>query len=255
MVLKWMARCLLSAALAAGIASPGRAQVTFSGSSGDLSASAIFGVMGGNLLIRLSNTSTGDVTQPGEVLTGIFFNLRGADQLSRISAFLPSDSRVLWGPVGANGNVGGEWAYAGGLRGGPQDTHHGISTAGLGLFSPSDLFPGGNLSGQTAIGGLDYGITSIGDDITSGNTAVTGGKPLIQYQVDFTLGGLPSAFSLDDIGDVWFQYGTSLNEGGFQGRPPSPEPGAMAFAVGAGVVCSGAWLRTRRRRRAGRRGA
>lgn len=255
MLLRWTTRCLLSAALLAGISASVRAQVTYSGSSGDLSASAVFRVIGGNLLIRLSNTSTGDVTQPGEVLTGIFFNLHGDEQLSRISAFLPSDSRVLWGPVGANGDVGGEWAYDGGLHGGPHDTRHGISSAGLGLFSPDDLFPGGNLSGQSAIGGLDYGITSIGDDITSGNTPVTGANPLIQYQVDFTLGGLPSDFSLDDVGDVWFQYGTSLSEGGFQGRPRTPEPGAMAFAIGAGAVGGGAWLRARRRRKAGQRRA
>jgi hypothetical protein len=76
---------------------------------------------------------------------------------------------------------------------------------------------------------MDYGLLSAGDDPTTGNTPVTGGNPLIHDSVVFTLTGLPSGFDPSrDIGNITFQYGTSLSEPNIH----VPGPGAwLAFAA------------------------
>ena len=72
--------------------------------------------------------------------------------------------------------------------------------------------------------------------MTTGNTPVTGTRPLIQNAVLFTLSDVPDGMTLDDISNVWFQYGTSLDEPSF---PHFPEPGTLvllATATGALAV-------------------
>ena len=103
--------------------------------------------------------------------------------------------------------VGGEWAYASVLVGAPLGATEGISSAGLGLFGGA-TFPGTNLQGPAAVNGLQYGITSAGDILATGNAAVTGGNALIQNQVVFTLAGV----GLSTVSNVSFQYGTALTE-------------------------------------------
>jgi hypothetical protein len=51
--------------------------ITFSASSGDLSASVEFKQDGSNLLVTLTNTSLADVLIPKDVLTAVFFTLPG----------------------------------------------------------------------------------------------------------------------------------------------------------------------------------
>jgi hypothetical protein len=45
---------------------------------------------------------------------------------------------------------------------------------------------------------------------------------MIKNSVDFTLGGLPERFKLNDISNVSFQYGTSLNDPNFGASVPEP---------------------------------
>ena len=52
--------------------------VTFSASSGDLSASVTFEFDGTSLVVTLINTSAADVLVPVDVLTGVFFDVDGA---------------------------------------------------------------------------------------------------------------------------------------------------------------------------------
>jgi hypothetical protein len=79
---------------------------------------------------------------------------------------------------------------------------------------------------------LGYGITSAGDDTSTGNKRVTGDLPLIQNQVVFTLSGLPSDFDLvTAVSDVSFQYGTDLREPNL----PVPEPATMLL-LGSGLI-------------------
>ncbi|MEE8170726.1 MAG: PEP-CTERM sorting domain-containing protein, partial [Phycisphaerae bacterium] len=58
------------------------------------------------------------------------------------------------------------------------------------------------------------------------NAPVTGSNGLIQYEVVFTLSGLPEAFNpRSGIADVILQYGTSLAD------PAIPEPGTLGLLV------------------------
>jgi hypothetical protein len=121
--------------------------------------------------------------------------------------------------------VGGEWAYKGGISG-PDGTAYGISSSGLGLFGPADRFPGSNLEGPDSPGGLEYGITTAGDNPATGNTPVTGSNALIQNSIVVTLGGVPAGFDpAASISDVLWQYGTGLNE------PRIPEPASVALML------------------------
>lgn len=207
------------------------------GNSGSLSAAVDFEIDGGTLVVRLTNISNSDVLVPAEVLTGVFFDYSGGPlALTPMSAMLPAGSVVHFGPDGG-GNVSGEWAYAAGLVGAPFGVAYGISSSGLGLFGPGNLFPAPNLEGPLSPDGLNYGIVPFADNVGLGNAAVTGGFPLIQAAVEFRLGGLPDDFDLGLIDRVSFQYGTSLGEP----NVPTfevPAPGATCLLALGGLLCA-----------------
>lgn len=207
--------------------------ITFSASSGNLSASASFTNVGGNLQVVLTNTSASDVLIPAEVLTAVFFDVQGAGALTPLSALLSGGSTVFFGPDGG-GNVGGEWAYGSGLAGAPLGATLGISSSGLGLFGNAN-FNGANLQGPVAVDGLQYGITSAGDNTATGNAAVTGGNALIKNQVTFLLTGLGGIIpGQGNITNVSFQYGTALTEPNVP-VPPVPEPSTLLMLGSAFV--------------------
>jgi len=216
------------------------AGIIFSGTSGSHAASAEFSVSpSGELVVTLTNTSAADVLVPSDILTAVFFNVTGgALTLTRDSAVLGAGSSVLYDPQGqpAGGVVGGEWAYRGGSLniGTPGSRGHGISSTGVGLFNSSDLFPGPDLQPPASPNGLEYGITSAGDNIATGNGGVTGSGGLIKNAVVFTLGGVGANFDLSRIGNVYFFYGTAINEGGFDGNVPTP--GAVSLLGLAGIA-------------------
>ena len=204
-----------------------------------LSASVEFLLVGGNLQVTLTNSGA-DVFAPSDVLTAVFFNIAGNPALSSESALLNSGSTVLFGSA-PGGIVGGEWAYGRGLAGAPGGANQGISSSGLDDLFGGPTFPGDNLQGPPsgAVDGVQYGITSGLDNSTTGNQKVTGSEALIQNSVIFTLGGLPDGFTLDDISNVSFQYGTDLDE---PNTTPVPEPGTLLL-LGSGLVSIGIWGR------------
>lgn len=227
---------VLALGMLVGLATAASATVTFTGVSGSLAASASFTVTGTTVTLVLTNTSLADVANPAQVLTGVFFDITGfpPNTLTPTSAALTAGSSVFYGSTDPGNVVGGEWAYGSALAGAPGGAYLGTSSSGLGLFGGSN-FPGNNLQGPAAVDGVQYGITSAGDNLALGNAAVTGSNALIRNSVTFTLVA-GSTFSESSIHNVSFQYGTSLGE---PNVPGVPEPGTL-LALGTGLVALGA---------------
>ena len=194
-----------------------------------LTARVDFESAGDVLTVTLTNISNVDVLFPSQILTGVFFDLGQEVVLNPLSAMVAPGSTVLFTDGPAPTEIQGEWAYRPdvgivALGGGDQ----GLGSSGY-AFGPGDVIGEPNLSGPDAPDGLQYGITSANDDPTTGNAKVTGDQELVKNAVVFTLAGLPDDYNLDDISNVWWQYGTSLDQPGFPpgdppGEPPIPEP-------------------------------
>ncbi|CAG1002227.1 hypothetical protein PHYC_02978 [Phycisphaerales bacterium] len=225
-------RAICAGGFSALMAANAGAAVTFSaGDASGRNASAVFDLQGGSMLVvTLTNDTMDDVLAPVDILTALFFDVDGASvSLTPVSALLNAGSVAVFASQPAGGNVGGEWAYGAGIAG-PEGTGYGISSAGFGLFGGAN-FLGPDLDPPGAVNGLNYGLTSTGDNLATGNTPVTGSVPLVQDSVVFTLSGLPSGFDLGRINNVWFQYGTGLDE------PRNPAPGtAVLLGIGGLVV-------------------
>ena len=261
----------LSGALAlTSLVAAANAAVTFSGSSGSLAASAEFQVV--NLLgvdyleIRLTNTSAADTVDPADLLTGVFFTLSGAsnvltNQGGQTGVFLEGSTVTINGttpgPTGG-GNVGGEFAFVSGLTTnllpGPSDPniYYGVSSSGLGLFGPGDVFSSGsNLDGPGDPNGMNYGITSTGDNPATKNPGQYSSVPLINDSVLITLMEANAfdlaTLDLNTIGNVTFQYGTGLDEPRFTSTITAIPETSSTLTLG-GVLLAGAFMRVRRRK-------
>ena len=223
-------------------------------------ANAKFEQDGVNLIVTLTNTFTGDTLVPTDVLTAVFFTLSGDPTLTRVSAVLNTGSTVFYDnlPVvngqPAGGVVGGEWAYKDPLVAAPLGADEGISSVGLGLFGPGDLFPGPDLQSPASPDGLQYGLLSAGDNPLTGNGGITGSGGLIKNSVIFNLSGL-DATKTYTLANVSFQWGTNLSEPNevcctsSGGIPVGvPEPGTLSLLGGALLVGSLSYARRRKLR-------
>lgn len=202
-----------------------------------IAGSVEFEVSANALIVTITNTAMSDVEVPSDVLTGAFWSMDiGASSLTRTSGLLVAGSTVFYDADGqpAGGVIGGEWAYKSGLS--YHGASYGISSSGLGLFGPGDVFPGPDLAPPPNPDGLNYGLLSAGDNSATGNGGVTGSGGLIKNAVVFTLTGLPGNFTLDSISNVYLQYGTDLSE---PRLTTVPEPGTVALLGLAGLVLLG----------------
>jgi hypothetical protein len=213
--------------------------ISISFTSGGYGATAQFAQSGGNLIVTLTNTGTAEAMVPSDILTSVYFDISGSPSLSRVSATVPLGNEVYEigsGNLETPGDrvVGGEWAYL---------LPPGISSTRLGIFGPGDLFPGPNLQGPASPDGVQLGITSAGDNLTTGNGGLSG-QWLIKNSAVFTLGGY-SGNPFADISHVVFQYGTALDEPQFNGNVPEPSTLVLVLIGTAGTV----WYGRRRSRR------
>lgn len=221
--------------------------VTHTFNHGDLAASATFDVSGSSLVVTLTNTSSWDCLVPSGLLTAVLFDLTGDPVLTPASAVLGAGSHVYLGTdlyehdPGPGGSVGAHWAYNGDISAGtaPVLAEYGISSTGLDIFGPKDVFPGDPVGGEnTPPDGMSYGMLSTGHDLVEGNPKALA-VPLIKDSVVFTLDGLPDGFDPSQaVSNVFFQYGTDWT--------PVPEPVTMAgMLIGVGSLL--AYVRRRSR--------
>ena len=233
---------LTAAATAAAIsvATPAAAAVTFNATNGsNLSASATFDIIGGNLIVTLTNTSGVDVNAPAQILHALFWDMTGNPSLTYTSANICATcSFTAAGPTGTD--VGAEWGYITSPSGVTQN--YGLSSAGYGIGSYT-FVPGATdqpHQGTPPAGG-DYGLVSAGYTTAGDNGGVTNNQPYIKNSVVFNLGTFNG--SLSSISNLRFQYGTSLTD---TSLTAVPEPGTWAMML-LGFAGIGVSMRRRRK--------
>jgi len=231
------------------VASPWAAEATMirRDTEGELSAEARFTIIGDQLQIILTNTSTTSPRTQDTLLTGICFMLPDDVTLTPVSAYASdvvqeAEAVPRLGTADVSGsdvNVGGEFHYRSDTWDWMRNINQGIASA---QYIDSESNPTGNLNGpvlngRPGIDGADFGLVNEGFVDYSGNGGLDG-KPLISNSVIFLLdiqGVLPES----GIRRVRFAFGPGNS-------PPTviPEPTALALLlVGAGLGVA------RRRRR------
>lgn len=269
------AKLLAACSLAIGLATSAHAQysgatltsngqtLTFTGGTnaggdiGQLSALATFTrTATGGLEITLRHTGPNLVERNGQVLTGLFFDIDQLDavQLAGSTANLGSGSS--W--VNGGGKLSNQepqtydalnqhWMRKKGPLNAPQghQSDFGIASVGYNVFGPHDAFlqPGDP-------GSVDYG--SVYGVVTNPSNGLQG--PFVDDTLRFNFNA--NFLGNVNIRNVYFQFGSSLNQPFFQGFTPTgpsnppvvPEPSEYAAMGMAGMALCGMMVRARRRR-------
>jgi hypothetical protein len=196
---------------------------TFTDVSGR-SASADFSLSGNTLTITLSNTASGAITAPNQVLTALFFSYSTGGVSSANTALSTGGSANYTTPQ-YFGDVGGEWGAKSNVNG----FNYGLSSTGLGDFGPGDTINDNDLTPPGSPDGLQWGIVNPGYVDGTGNGGVED-SPMSRGTVTFTL-TVSSGFNPDNITSTFFLYGTAYGEGGGGGGG-----GGNAVPAPAGLI-------------------
>jgi hypothetical protein len=247
-------RSVLITALAAtviGVASPAAAAVTFSGTGtapdgASLAASATFDVVGGHLIVSLTNTAPGDVNSLPDVLHALFFDVSGNPALSYTSGTICSGCSFTQTGVGAptGTDIGAEWGYITNPVGGGLTQHYGLSSAGYGIGSYT-FAPGAVIQPHKATqpDGPDYGLVTAGYSTAGDSGGMGQNQPFINDGVVLDLGAFNG--QLSSIGNIRFQYGTDISaDTHFGSSVPEPATWGMMLLGFGGI---GIAMRRRRK--------
>jgi len=197
--------------------SSAKAAFTVSGTDSDgRAASAIFSQSGNVITVTLTNTATYDAINPTDILTGVYFtsNAPSAPTATPGTATIAPGSTFTAGTglSPTDGNVGGEWAIKANFKASNPDGswNYGISSSGMGVWGQNNRFDTSfNLQGPKSPDGVQWGITTAGDNFATGNGGLSG-NGLIKNSVVFTFTAV--GFNINNINTVRFQYGTQFSE-------------------------------------------
>lgn len=222
-----MIRLLAIGPVCCGLACASTVLFTGTGCDGKLSASAQFTYSPGNLELTILNTSSLAATESSMLLTGVFFKLNEPALLLPESSVLSTGSTfVNVNPQPASNTVGANWGYKSNFYF-AQGWWMGVGAAGMDIFSKGSFGCGTPGNPCQNVNGANYGIVPSVYQPGDGNGGMQ--VPLINNGITLAW----NAYTEPLVGEVWFQYGTSLGEGGFYGREitPTPEPGAIALTA------------------------
>lgn len=245
-----MKKCALPFLVFGTLLSPVLNAITVTATSGALKAEAGFTVSGSTLTLVLTNSASGSVSQPNQVLMGAFFNLPSGVTLTPVSAAITSGS---FGVDGADGsllaisNLGGNWGFSSSVSYGTLGTN-GVSASGLSVNNGPGLFGQGSFGLPAAnLGGADYGLVPAG---FTGSQPLGNNDPLINKSVTFSFsftGALTENYFSTSPANVSFQYGTSPTETNI--RPPGgntpgvPDSGSTLALGGIALIAIGFFSR------------
>jgi hypothetical protein len=169
----------------------------------------------GTLTVTLTNTATTTTTDPGAMLTGLYFNL--STTLTPSSASLTAGSVLVGNTTDKFGatQVGQGWAYAN--SGVVPPTGDNLNPANTSIVGAGFGSPGGNgnfASPGVMLNGVAWGIVPSGNGVPTGGT---NNQPVVSDSITFVLTSTTN-ISASDITGVEFAYGTGNSEGGFLGN-------------------------------------
>jgi hypothetical protein len=215
------------------------ASQTISGYTYAAQADFTYDSLNHQLIITLTNTAPVQAANQGQTLSGIYFDVAGNPVLTKHSAATAAGSSIVNDTPNLNDAlIGREWAFRnniGAAEASFTDARYGISSTGLGIFSPADRFlTDGNLAGPNSVGGDDFNIVPAVQSNFSGGGL--NGTPFVRSAMSFIL-NTPHNFTFN-IFNVAFHYGSgqdfpTLVAPNPPADPQVPEPGALAMLCGA----------------------
>jgi hypothetical protein len=117
---------------------------------------------------------------------------------------------------------------------------YGLASTKFTFFKKKNLFSDTKIPRTSPLGGAQFGITTL-DDLTANDQGNIKNANLIQDTIVLVLNGLPVNFSLADISDVTFVFGTNIKKGinitgEMVGQIPEPSTLMLVAVALAGVL-------------------